>query len=309
MKVSPPAQGPARGARRHKGWRPRPVSMALFMLALGLMALFVGLALSSDPGSALSAWDRGVTKAFVDWRAPGRSELFWVLTLIGNYSMLAALCLSAVLLLFVWGRRGRAALVAVGMLVGWGISEAAKAIVGRARPPAVEALIAPPRSGSLPSGHALTTLLFLGLLVFLVWRYWGGVAAWGRAAARGPGAGRTLTATFAAMILAGLIGVSRVYLGVHWLSDVLAGWCLGSMWLVVLLGVVRPWWLRRQRARISGGGGGSGSGNVGGTLGAFLGRRAPASAAVRVATVVFVVVLCVVAAILTGWSDPLLRDM
>jgi len=283
--------------------------MALSLLALGLTALFVGLALSSGPESALSAWDRGVTRAFVDWRTPGRSELFWVLTLIGNYSMLATLCLSAVLLLFVWGRRGRAGLVAVGMLVGGGISEAAKAIVGRERPPEAVALIALPSSDSLPSGHAVTTLVFLGLLVFLVWRYGSEAASRGQAAARGSGAGRILMATLAAVILAGLVGVSRVYLGVHWLSDVLAGWCLGSMWLVVFLGLVRPWWLGRRRAGRSGGRGGLDSGRAGGALGAFFERRAPASAAVRVAVVVLVVVLCGAAAILTGWSDPLLGDM
>jgi len=273
------------------------------------MALFLGLALSSGPDSALSAWDRGVTKAFVDWRTPGRSELFWVLTLIGNYSLLATLCFSAVLLLFVWGRRGRAALVAVGMLVGWGISEAAKAIVGRARPPVEAALIAVPRSDSLPSGHAVTTFVFLALLVFLVSRYEGGAATRGQAAARGSDTGRTVTAALAAVTVAGLVGVSRVYLGVHWLTDVLAGWCLGSMWLVVFLGIVRPWWLGRRRAGWAGERHGFGSGRAGEALGGFFGRRAPASGTVRVAAVVFVLVLCGAVAILTGWSDPLLRDM
>ena len=71
----------------------------------------------------------------------------------------------------------RAALVAVGLLVAVGISEGAKAIVGRARPPAAEALIAQPGSHSLPSGHALTTLVFLGMLAFLAWSVPGGAAA------------------------------------------------------------------------------------------------------------------------------------
>ena len=78
------------------------------------------------PGFGPLGWDSRVAQAFVDWRTPERSRLFWALTLLGNDSLLAALSFSTVLLLFVWGRRGRAALVAGGLLVAWGVSEGAK---------------------------------------------------------------------------------------------------------------------------------------------------------------------------------------
>ena len=299
--------GPRAGVSRARGRRAVPA--ALVLLALGLVAVFVGLALRASPDSALSGWDGRVTQAFMGWRTTGRSHLFWTATLVGNDSLLAALCFSTVLLLFVWGRRGRAALVAVGLLVAWGISEGAKAIVGRARPPAAEALIAQPGSHSLPSGHALTTLVFLGMLAFLAWSVPGGAAAREAPAARGAGAGAwaafaaTIAATVALMVVAALVGISRVYLGVHWMSDVLGGWCLGGAWLVVLLGLLRPWWARSAARR------GTGRAGPCGRVAAFLARRPAASLPARIAAVLFVVALCVAAAILTGWTDPLLRGM
>jgi undecaprenyl-diphosphatase len=75
-------------------------------------------------------------------------------------------------------------------------------------------------SWSYPSGHSLNTMAVLGLLTVLAVR--------GR-----PGAARrTLLAALGAFLVA-VVGFSRVYLGVHWPSDVLAGWLIGVLWLTM----------------------------------------------------------------------------
>jgi undecaprenyl-diphosphatase len=78
---------------------------------------------------------------------------------------------------------------------------------------------------SFPSGHALMSITFYGLLIFLVWlnvkNLW---VKW------------SLTLLLAILII--FIGISRVYLRVHYTSDVLAGFCVGLMWLLISLWVL-----------------------------------------------------------------------
>jgi membrane-associated phospholipid phosphatase len=269
---------------------------ATALLAAILFVGFVVLAVLAGPHAGLLGWDARVTEAFVSWRTSGRSHLFWVMTLLGDTPVLAAFGASAVVLLAVWGRRARATVIAVGLLGGWGVSEAAKAIAARERPSAAGALIEVPSSQSMPSGHALTTLVLLGLLVWVAWRAGRGPGREGGAA--GGRIGRSgsrmwvACAAAATAIFAGLIGVSRVYLGVHWLSDVIGGWCLGGAWLAAYVGVLLP--VARRRAP--------------GALASFLAARPPARTAVCATAVVFAVVICMLALVFTAFGDPLLRS-
>jgi membrane-associated phospholipid phosphatase len=268
---------------------PRAGIVAAVAAAL-LTAVFVALALASTRESALTAWDQQVADAFVAWRSAVRSHVFWALTLLGNAPVLAVLSCSVVLLLVVWGRRGRAVLVAVGMLIGWGLSETAKAVIARPRPPVEEALIAMPSSASMPSGHTLTTFVFLGLLVYLV------IGARRAASGRRGTVPASVTAAVAiavagAIALVGVIGVSRVYLGVHWMSDVIGGWLLGGAWLTAYLGGM--WvWMRRKLRDVR-----------------LFECRPPLRVAVRVAAVAIAVVLFVAVYLLTANADPLLAEM
>ena len=80
---------------------------------------------------------------------------------------------------------------------------------------------------SFPSGHSMAAMAFFGLFIWLTWRY-----------VRDRRARAGLTACLCMMIAA--VGFSRVYLGVHYASDVLGGFCASLIWLAVYTKVAGP---------------------------------------------------------------------
>jgi len=90
------------------------------------------------------------------------------------------------------------------------------------RPRPLLPLLEPAKGLSFPSGHALMSVSFYGLLIFIIHHYISNKPLkW------------SLTIFFLVLILA--IGLSRIYLRLHYASDVLAGYCVGIMWLVISL--------------------------------------------------------------------------
>lgn len=138
------------------------------------------------------------------------------ITALGGFGVLALVTLFAVGYVLVQGKWGAAMMLLIATLGGTAISEGLK--VGFARPrPDLVAHAVDVTSMSFPSGHAMlsaVTYLTLGALLARTQQK------------------RRLRAYIlaAAVLLTLLIGASRVYLGVHWPTDVLAGWCLGAAW-------------------------------------------------------------------------------
>lgn len=109
-----------------------------------------------------------------------------------------------------------------------------KELVQRPRPEDINLVV---ETGfSFPSGHSMVAMAFFGLLVWLVWHY---------------ERDRTLRlaccAGFSLIIL--LIGISRIYLGVHYASDVLAGFCISLAWLAMYTSVAAPFLLQEAEEK------------------------------------------------------------
>lgn len=155
------------------------------------------------------------------------------LTAIGSVSVLAVLALLVGAFLVMQRKRLEAAIIAVAFAGGLTISQLLKEFFNRERPPeayrASEIL-----NASFPSGHALlSTVVFLTLGAMLV------QAAKGQAL--------RIYVMSAAIALTLIVGLTRIYLGVHWTTDVLAGWSAGAAWATACWLAGR--WLKQRNGR------------------------------------------------------------
>ncbi|MBL7501838.1 phosphatase PAP2 family protein [Frankia sp. CNm7] len=207
------------------------IASILTLVTAGL--LFAGLAWDTATGTGVVRADVRLSRDVIGLRAGWLTPLVHVVTNLGYglvvYAVLVALGLA------VWRRTGRwaplagaAALLAAGQLARLAINRA----VARPRPPSVSWLTEP-FGFSYPSGHTVTATIGYGLAAGLLLRL---VPPTRRAVA---------VIVASAAVLAVGVGVSRVYLGVHWPSDVLGGWAFGLFWLALAATVGRL----RRRAR------------------------------------------------------------
>lgn len=209
--------------------------MALAVIAGGVLA-FLRLADIVVDGET-QAFDRALLMHFRD---PGAPEVApgptWLPAIMRDITALGGLAALSLIVLFtatyfiLVGKRGAALFVVVAVAGGTALSQGLKMLFDRPRPDLVPN--APIElTASFPSGHAMlsaVTYLTLGVLLTRL------------------EAPRRVHAFFlvVAVIMTVLIGISRVYLGVHWPTDVLAGWCLGAAW-ALLCWLVALWLQRR----------------------------------------------------------------
>lgn len=153
------------------------------------------------------------------------TDVMQVFTFLGTHTFLIPANLALVAyFLFIKRHRWYSVKVPVVALSSVMLMFLLKLIFQRDRP--LTPLLQAAQGYSFPSGHATMSITFYGLIIFLVWR--NNISLWIK---------WILTIILAALI--NLIGVSRVYLRVHYASDVLAGFCVGLMWLLLSLWILK----------------------------------------------------------------------
>lgn len=155
----------------------------------------------------------------------------WLTPVMESFSALATPLTLLVLLLavaaFAPGRRpGWCCAVNLGLVVL--INQALKFIIQRPRPDGFR--LASVSGFSFPSGHSMVAMAFFGLLAWFVWKY-----------EKDRRQRTLLLAAFGVVIV--MVGVSRIYLGVHYASDVVAGFCLSLIWLALYTRIAVPLFL------------------------------------------------------------------
>lgn len=201
-------------------------------LVLALL-VFSGIGFASYLADELIEGDsfRYDTAMLLALRRPGELDMpigpHWLLqsaidlSALGGFTVMWLLGIAATAFLLLVRRRREALWFAVSLVGASSLSSVIKLLVHRSRPELVPHL-AMVSNASFPSGHAtISTAVYLTLALMI-----------GRTQ-RAP-AVRGFLVGFA-ILIAVLIGCSRVFLGVHWPSDVLAGWCCGAAWALAVL--------------------------------------------------------------------------
>lgn len=170
----------------------------------------------------LHRWDSAVTNTLHSFALghPGWVRAMTVWSLLASPTAMRIATLALLGWLLRRGARRLAWWVVTAMVTGGLLGVVLKFLVGRHRPDLLDPVA---RAGgySFPSGHALNATLAAGVFVLVLLPFTGGAGS-GRAR------GRRWALWTAAILIAGLTGLSRVALGVHWASDVIGGWLLGT---------------------------------------------------------------------------------
>jgi undecaprenyl-diphosphatase len=182
------------------------------LVGFGLVARLV-----SQPG--IPPIDTATTALLHSLASPTLDALMDAATFLGSSPVLAALVGLAVVLLIVRRRRMEAVFIVIALVGTLVLNDWLKLIFQRPRPGFAWAEVWP--ETGFPSGHSMSSfVVYLGIAL-LIWRL-----VVRRAGTLAFVLGIALTLS---------VGISRIYLGAHWLSDVIGGYLAGALWLLLLV--------------------------------------------------------------------------
>ncbi|MBI5793747.1 LssY C-terminal domain-containing protein [Candidatus Uhrbacteria bacterium] len=183
--------------------------------AIATLAGLVQDVIASDP---IVAADIRIENLLYFFRSPRATEWFLWLTQLGNWKVIILWSFGVSLVLYLWHNKKFIFPLWVSLLGAEVLALMGKFIVARERPEGLA--VYAEDSFSFPSGHATVAVVFWGFLAYLVWRTIRNRSV-------------RLNMIFLSTVIILLIGFSRLYLGVHYLSDVLGGYLLGMIWLII----------------------------------------------------------------------------
>ncbi|MEW6126389.1 MAG: phosphatase PAP2 family protein [Acidobacteriota bacterium] len=183
-------------------------------------------------------WDLRIENFVQTISLPGFRELMLFLTLLGNGWTPYLTVIIASIFLRMLKRKPEAFICLVGVSAIATVNQLMKIVIGRPRPSGeLVNVFSGVDHHSFPSGHTIFFTVFFGFLLFLTYVFrLRPVYRW------------ILTLLFGGMIA--LIGLSRVYLGAHWPSDVIGGYIVGSLWLAVMIRVYAYMKLKEQKGTV-----------------------------------------------------------
>jgi undecaprenyl-diphosphatase len=193
------------------------VGLSLWLSAAIFGAIALGVFLNWT-----TAFDLGLSRAIYSLRTPLLTQIMLGATFLGSTPLISTLAIIIFLVFWIKNRKNFAALLALTLLASVALNNFFKYCIHRPRPdisPLINEL-----SYSFPSGHAMNSLVFYGLLAYFAHR----------CIKNGPW---RILINATAIILVIAIGFSRVYLGAHYPADIIAGYAAGIFVLYTAIGI------------------------------------------------------------------------
>ncbi len=204
----------------------------MIIFGVGIVG-FLGMVVSAMIYPAFVAFDKSISASISSIDSPVLDTVFKAFTRLGDLEIVLALTLGFFAFLWFSGRRPEGVLLIATVALGTALGSFFKDVFERARPDLEHVRIPIPDTYSFPSGHALASFLLFSTLAFIVVLE-----------------AKSLSTRVAVIAVGLFLGVgvafSRVYLGVHYVGDVIASWMLGAAWMTVT--TASYFWFTRQQS-------------------------------------------------------------
>jgi undecaprenyl-diphosphatase len=212
------------------------IGLVISLLALWMFGAITEDVLTQDP---LTRFDIQVLESLHQIATPSGVAFFLMISRLGGPVTMSVLAVAGVVLLV----RRHEWIVLAGWVAAFAggtiLDQWLKLVIQRPRPGYAAALLTHP-TWSFPSGHAMGALVCYGMLAYVLLILWN------------PSRRLQIAIVAATALLIVLIGVSRLYLGVHYFSDVVGGYAAGTLWLSACISgveVARRWRADARRLR------------------------------------------------------------
>lgn len=204
------------------------------VLVVSFVAGFIWIALEVQRHGHGFAWDDAVFETVRAFESPGVNKLMRSFTRLGDTTPVVVI--SVLILIGLAVLRYRIELAFFVFVIGGSalLNLALKQWLQRARPIGYRLIEAP--GFSFPSGHSMAAFTLYGVTTYLLWKH---IPRW---------EGRLFMACLGTALTI-MIGVSRIYLGVHYPSDVIGAYMASGAWLLITIGAFRYWQASRRSRR------------------------------------------------------------
>lgn len=200
------------------GW---PLTL-LVLAMVYVLALFTGVVEGIINSDVIVAADIRVNNLLIIFHRPELLKIFYWITLLGKWEIILIFVLTTIIILWLWGKRFYIIPLLLSIIGSEIFTAISKVVFHRTRP---ELAVYTENSFSFPSGHAASAVAFYGFIAYCLIR---NNRSWSR----------KVNIFFGSFIIIALIGFSRLYLGVHFVSDVWGGYLAGAIWLIIGISLI-----------------------------------------------------------------------